>query len=57
MRFLPIDRFARWELGAVAEAVSVTLSEGLFDDDFPRRPVMPGALILERTTQLSQSPH
>ena len=54
MRFFLIDRITRWEVGAVAEAVkSVALSEDFFDDHFPRRPVMPGVLILEGMAQLS----
>ena len=54
MRFFLIDRITRWELGAVAEATkNVALSEDFFDDHFPRRPVMPGVLILEGMAQLS----
>ena len=54
MRFFLIDRITRWEVGVVAEAVkSVALSEDFFDDHFPRRPVMPGVLILEGMAQLS----
>ena len=54
MRFFLIDRITRWEPGRAAEAVkNVALSEDFFDDHFPRRPVMPGALILEGMAQLS----
>ena len=54
MRFFLIDRITRWEIGAIAEAVkNVALSEDFFDDHFPRRPVMPGVLILEGMAQLS----
>jgi len=54
MRFFLIDRITRWEIGVAAEAVkNVTLSEDFFDDHFPRRPVMPGVLILEGLAQLS----
>jgi len=54
MRFFLIDRITRWELGTAAEATKcVALSEDFFDDHFPRRPVMPGALILEGMAQLS----
>jgi 3-hydroxyacyl-[acyl-carrier-protein] dehydratase len=54
MRFFLIDRITRWEVGVAAEAVkNVTLSEDFFDDHFPRRPVMPGVLILEGMVQLS----
>lgn len=54
MRFFLIDRITRWEVGAGAEAAkNVALSEDFFDDHFPRRPVMPGVLILEGMAQLS----
>lgn len=54
MRFFLIDRITRWEVGAVAEASkNVALSEDFFDDHFPRRPVMPGVLIVEGMAQLS----
>jgi len=54
MRFFLIDRITRWEVGAAAEAIkNVALSEDFFDDHFPRRPVMPGVLIIEGMAQLS----
>jgi 3-hydroxymyristoyl/3-hydroxydecanoyl-(acyl carrier protein) dehydratase len=54
MRFFLIDRITRWEVGRAAEAVkNIALSEDFFDDHFPRRPVMPGVLILEGMAQLS----
>ena len=54
MRFFLIDRITRWEIGVIAEGIkSVALSEDFFDDHFPRRPVMPGVLILEGMAQLS----
>ncbi len=54
MRFFLIDRITRWEVGMSAEATkNVALSEDFFDDHFPRRPVMPGVLILEGMAQLS----
>jgi 3-hydroxyacyl-[acyl-carrier-protein] dehydratase len=54
MRFFLIDRITTWELGAVAEATkNVTLSEDFFDDHFPRRPVMPGVLMIEGMAQLA----
>jgi 3-hydroxymyristoyl/3-hydroxydecanoyl-(acyl carrier protein) dehydratase len=53
MRFFLIDRITTWEPGLQAEAVkNVALSEDFFDDHFPRRPVMPGVLILEGMAQL-----
>ena len=54
MRFFLIDRITRWEVGSLAEGhKNVALSEDFFDDHFPRRPVMPGVLILEGMAQLS----
>ena len=54
MRFFLIDRITRWEIGRRAEAIkNIALSEDFFDDHFPRRPVMPGVLILEGMAQLS----
>jgi 3-hydroxyacyl-[acyl-carrier-protein] dehydratase len=54
MRFFLIDRITLWEAGIRAEATkNVALSEDFFDDHFPRRPVMPGVLILEGMAQLS----
>lgn len=54
MRFFLIDRITSWEVPRAAEAIkNVALSEDFFDDHFPRRPVMPGVLILEGMAQLS----
>ena len=54
MRFFLLDRITLWEVGAAAEGLKcVALSEDFFDDHFPRRPVMPGVLILEGMAQLS----
>src|SRR5512136_2667334 len=54
MRFFLLDKITRWEVGAAAEGLkSIALSEDFFDDHFPRRPVMPGVLILEGMAQLS----
>ncbi len=54
MRFFLIDRITTWEDGVCAEAIkNIALSEDFFDDHFPRRPVMPGVLILEGMAQLS----
>lgn len=54
MRFFLIDRITRWDVGSRAEATkNVALSEDFFDDHFPRRPVMPGVLILEGIAQVS----
>lgn len=54
MRFFMIDRITTWEVGRVAEAVkNVALSEDFFDDHFPRRPIMPGVLLIEGMAQLA----
>jgi 3-hydroxyacyl-[acyl-carrier-protein] dehydratase len=54
MRFFLIDRITKWEAGRTAEAIkNVTLSEDFFDDHFPRRPVMPGVLMIEGMAQIS----
>ena len=54
MRFFMIDKITRWEVGTGAEATkNVALSEDFFDDHFPRRPVMPGVLIIEGMAQIS----
>ena len=54
MRFFLIDRITKWEVGQAAEAIkNVSLSEDFFDDHFPRRPVMPGVLMIEGMAQIS----
>jgi 3-hydroxyacyl-[acyl-carrier-protein] dehydratase len=54
MRFFLFDRITSWNPGSSAEGTkNVALSEDFFDDHFPRRPVMPGVLILEGMAQLS----
>ncbi|MFZ2958871.1 MAG: 3-hydroxyacyl-ACP dehydratase FabZ family protein [Candidatus Ozemobacteraceae bacterium] len=54
MRFFLIDRITRWEIGSQAEALkNIALSEDFFADHFPRRPVMPGVLIIEGMAQLA----
>ncbi len=54
MRFFLIDRITTWDVGTAAEAVkNVALSEDFFDDHFPRRPVMPGVLMIEGMAQLA----
>lgn len=54
MRFFLIDKISEWHVGKTAKAIkNVTLSEDFFDDHFPRRPVMPGVLIIEGMAQLS----
>jgi 3-hydroxyacyl-[acyl-carrier-protein] dehydratase len=54
MRFFLIDRITVWDVGNRAEAIkNIALSEDFFDDHFPRRPVMPGVLMLEGIAQLA----
>jgi 3-hydroxyacyl-[acyl-carrier-protein] dehydratase len=54
MRFFLIDRITAWDVPTAAEGTkNVALSEDFFDDHFPRRPIMPGVLMLEGMAQLS----
>jgi 3-hydroxyacyl-[acyl-carrier-protein] dehydratase len=54
MRFFLIDSITQWKVGAAAEATkNVAMSEDYFDDHFPRRPLMPGVLIIEGMAQLA----
>ena len=54
MRFFLIDKITEWRVGESAKAIkNVALSEDFFDDHFPRRPIMPGVLIVEGMAQLS----
>ncbi len=54
MRFFLIDKITQWNIGSDAEALkNVALSEDVFDDHFPRRPVMPGVLMIEGMAQVS----
>jgi 3-hydroxyacyl-[acyl-carrier-protein] dehydratase len=54
MRFFLFDRITKWQVGSAAEAVkNVALSEDFFDDHFPRRPIMPGVLMIEGMAQLA----
>ena len=54
MGFLLIDRITSWEPGRCGSAVkNVALSEDFFDDHFPLKPIMPGALMVEGMAQLS----
>ena len=54
MRFFLIDKITVFEVGQRATALkNISLSEDFFDDHFPRRPVMPGVLIIEGMAQLS----
>ena len=54
MRFLLIDRITAWDPGRAGTATkNVALSEDLFDDHFPLKPIFPGVLMIEGMAQLS----
>jgi len=54
MRFFMIDKIIEWDVGKSAAAIkNVAMSEDFFDDHFPRRPVMPGVLIIEGLAQMT----
>ena len=54
MRFLLIDRITAWQPGRRGCAVKcVALSEDVFADHFPNKPIMPGVLLLEGMAQLA----
>jgi 3-hydroxyacyl-[acyl-carrier-protein] dehydratase len=54
MRFLLIDRITDWNPGKTGKATkNVALSEDLFDDHFPLKPIMPGVMMIEGMAQLS----
>lgn len=54
MGFFLIDRITSWKVGESGEAVkNIVISDGFFRDHFPRRPVMPGVLMLEGMAQLT----
>jgi len=54
MRFLLIDQITAWAPGESGVATkNIALSEDFFDDHFPLKPIMPGALMVEGMAQLS----
>ena len=54
MRFRFVDRVASWEPGQAARGLQdVAATEGFFQDHFPRKPVLPGVLMLEGLQQLA----
>lgn len=54
MRFFMIDKITEWRPGVSGRAVkNIALSEDFFDDHFPLKPIMPGALLVEGMAQLS----
>jgi 3-hydroxyacyl-[acyl-carrier-protein] dehydratase len=54
MRFLLIDKITAWRPGVSGTAIkNVSLSEDFFEDHFPSKPLMPGALLVEGMAQLS----
>jgi 3-hydroxymyristoyl/3-hydroxydecanoyl-(acyl carrier protein) dehydratase len=53
MRFCMVDRITAWQPGINAAGFkNVALSEDFFDDHFPQKPIMPGALMIEGMAQL-----
>lgn len=54
MRYFLIDKVTDIELGKSVEGIkNVTLSDEILHDHFPDFPIMPGALILEASSQLA----
>lgn len=54
MRFFLIDKITLWKPGVEGRALkNIALSEDFFDDHFPLKPIMPGALLVEGMAQLS----
>jgi 3-hydroxyacyl-[acyl-carrier-protein] dehydratase len=54
VRFLLIDRITAWMPGVKGTALkNIALSEDLFDDHFPLKPIMPGVLLIEGMAQLA----
>jgi 3-hydroxyacyl-[acyl-carrier-protein] dehydratase len=54
MRFFLIDKITQWQPGVSGRAVkNIALSEDFFDDHFPLKPIMPGALLVEGMAQLA----
>lgn len=54
MRFILLDRITHWEPGRRGSATkNIALSDDVFDDHFPMKPIMPGVLLLEGMAQLS----
>ena len=50
--FLMVDRVSAIEVGKSIQAIkNVTINEPFFNGHFPRRPVMPGVLMLEAMAQ------
>lgn len=51
--FLFLDKLLERDSGVYARAVkNITMNEPFFSGHFPRRPIMPGALIMEAAAQL-----
>jgi 3-hydroxyacyl-[acyl-carrier-protein] dehydratase len=54
MRYYFVDRISEWEVNKRIRGVkNVTMTEDFLQYHFPRRPVMPGVLLLESMTQLA----
>ena len=54
MRYFLVDRIAQWEVGKSIRGVkNVAMTEDFLQYHFPRRPTMPGVLLLESMAQLA----
>lgn len=54
MRYLLIDRINDWKAGGyIKGAKNVTMSEDFLEFHFPKKPIMPGVLLLEAMSQLT----
>ena len=54
MRYYLVDRITQWEVGKSIRGVkNVAMTEDFLQYHFPRRPTMPGVLLLESMAQLA----
>ncbi|MGD0883429.1 MAG: 3-hydroxyacyl-ACP dehydratase FabZ family protein [Thermodesulfovibrionales bacterium] len=54
MRYLLIDRIIEWQLGDRMKGIkNVAMSEDFLEFHFPKKPIMPGVLLLEAFAQLA----
>ncbi|HXX58588.1 MAG TPA: 3-hydroxyacyl-ACP dehydratase FabZ family protein [Thermodesulfovibrionales bacterium] len=54
MRYLLLDRILEWKSGESIRGIkNVTMSEDFLEFHFPRKPIMPGVLLLESLAQLT----
>jgi 3-hydroxyacyl-[acyl-carrier-protein] dehydratase len=54
MRYLLIDRIVEWKMAESIKGIkNVAMSEDYLEFHFPKRPIMPGVLLLEALAQLT----